>query len=267
MKLRLSLALIALSFTPLALAQEVASDTAVAEAVPAETAPAPTPTPADPLAAAKAALAEVVALKGGDAQAGAAKAAVCGACHGMDGNSADPQYPKLAGQHEAYVARQLALFKTNTRQNPIMLGFSVGLSAQDMLDIGAHFAAQKVQPGVADEAVVSDEFSANKGQRLVDVGEKLYRGGDAARGIPACIACHGPAGRGVPGPSYPALGGQHAGYTATMLKLFKATPAGAPLLRDPSYTVMAEVAARLGDEDIAALSTYLQGLHEAVATP
>jgi cytochrome c553 len=114
---------------------------------------------------------------------------------------------------------------------------------------------------LADETVIADPLSPYKGQRIVDVGAKLYRGGDAARSIPACTACHGPAGRGVPGPSYPSLGGQHAGYTTNVLKLFKATPAGAPALKDPNYVIMADVAARLTDEEILALSSYLEGLH------
>lgn len=265
MKLRLSLAVLALSIASVLSAQEAATTAAAAtpEAAPAEVAaPVAVAAPADPMVAVNAALAELAAAKPGDATAGTAKAAVCSACHGMDGNSADPQYPKLGGQHEGYIARQLTLFKTMSRQNPIMLGFSVGLSPQDMRDIGAYFAGQKPQAGVADEAVIADPLSPYNGQRLLDVGEKLYRGGDIARGIPACTACHGPAGRGVPGPSYPSLGGQHAGYTTTMLKTFKATPAGSMLLRDANYVVMAEVAARLSDEEITALSTYLQGLHD-----
>ena len=262
MKLRLSFAVFALSIASTLSAQDAATTadaTAAPEAAPAEAA-APA-APVDPLAAANAALAELAKAKPGDATAGAGKAAACAACHGMDGNSADPLYPKLAGQHEGYIARQLALFKTNTRQNPIMLGFSAALSAQDMRDIGAYFATQKAQAGVADETVIADALSPYNGQRIVDVGQKLYRGGDAVRGIPACTACHGPSGRGVPGPSYPSLGGQHSGYTANMLKLFKATPAGAPTLKDANYAVMAGVAARLTDEEILAVSSYLEGLH------
>lgn len=263
MKLRLTLAVFALSMTSVLSAQETAATTAataVPEAAPAEVV-APV-APVDPMVAVKAALAEVAQAKPGDAQAGAGKAAVCAACHGMDGNSADPMYPKLAGQHEAYTARQLTLFKTNARQNPIMLGFSAGLGAQDMRDIAAYFATQKIQAGLADESLIEGEFSPYKGQRIVDVGARLYRGGDAARGIPACSACHGPAGRGVPGPSYPSIGGQHAGYTTTVLNMFKATPVGAPSRKDPVYAVMADVAGRLTDEEILALSSYLEGLHD-----
>lgn len=267
MKLRVAFAVLALSIATALSAQEAATTAdaaATSEAAPAETVPAAEPAPAapvDPMVAVNAALAESAAAKPGDVAAGTAKAAVCAACHGMDGNSADPQYPKLAGQHEGYLARQLTLFKTNARQNAIMLGFATMLSPQDMRDVGAYFASQKGQAGVADESLIQDELSPYKGQRMVDVGQKLYRGGDAARGLPACTACHGPSGRGVPGPSYPSLGGQHANYTTTALKNFKATPAGSPVMKDANFAVMAQIAARLSEEEILALSTYLEGLH------
>jgi len=262
MKLRLSFAVLALSIASVLSAQDAATTadaTAAPETAAAEAAPAAAPV--DPRAAVGAAFAELAQAKPGDAQAGAGKAAACAACHGLDGNSADPLYPKLAGQHEGYISRQLTLFKLGARPNPIMLGFAATLSPQDMRDIGAYFATQKPQAGVADETPIQDELSPYNGQRIVDVGQKLYRGGDAARGVPACTACHGPSGRGVPGPSYPSLGGQHAGYTANVLKLFKATPAGAPALKDPNYVIMAQIAGRLTDEEILALSSYLEGLH------
>jgi len=144
----------------------------------------------------------------GTAATGATKAAVCAACHGADGNSADPQYPKLAGQHENYIARHLMLFKSGERSNPIMLGFASMLSPQDMRDIGAHFAAQTSRPGVADDSVIAE--GPHAGKKFYQVGEALYRGGDTARGIPACLACHGPDGVGNPGPAYPRIAGQHA---------------------------------------------------------
>lgn len=195
----------------------------------------------------------------GDATAGQSKAAVCAACHGMDGNSADPQYPKLAGQHERYIARHLALYKSGERNNAIMLGFAAGLSPQDMRDIGAYFATQKVRAGLADESVI--ESGPNEGKKFYQVGEKLYRGGDLERGIPACAACHGPAGKGNPGPAYPALGGQHAAYTAAQLNLFRD---GTVHGRDANANaVMAGVARYLTDEEIQALATYIEGLHEA----
>ena len=265
MKLRLTLAVLVVAMSGVLSAQETAAPAATAAAaVPATTAaeaPAAPVAAADPMAAVGALMGELAKAKPGDSAAGETKAAVCAACHGMDGNSADPQYPKLAGQHEGYLAKQLVLFKTGARPNPIMLGFAATLSAQDMRDIGAFFAKQKGNAGLADESVIKDELSPNNGQRIVDVGQKLYRGGDAARGIPACTACHGPSGRGVPGPTFPALAGQHNAYLTTILKQFKATPPGAPELKDERYAAMAQIASRLSDEEIVAVSSYLEGLH------
>lgn len=191
-------------------------------------------------------LADEQAAPQGDAEAGAAKAAVCGACHGLDGNSVDPQYPKLAGQHAAYTARHLQLLKDGTRENAIMAAFAMPLSEQDMLDLGAHFASLSIQPGVADES-------------LVEKGQRLYRGGDTARGIPACIGCHGPAGRGNPQVPYPSLAGQHANYTADMLRRFRD---GAVYGEEAGSNVaMKVIAAELSDAEIEALASYLEGLH------
>ncbi|MBW8367895.1 MAG: cytochrome c4 [Arenimonas sp.] len=198
----------------------------------------------------------------GDAAAGATKAAACAACHGVDGNAATPLYPKLAGQHESYIARQLALYKNGGRDNAIMLGFASALSAQDMRDIGAYFATQKVVPGIADDSLVAS--GPNQGRKFYQVGEKLFRAGRPAQGIPACQACHGPTGAGVPGP-YPAIGGQHADYTALQLTAFRA---GAVWGKDKdANAVMAGVAANLSDEDIQGLATYLQGLHNVADAP
>lgn len=229
--------------------------------VPAETTAVAEVTPAPEVAAAP--IVELTEAHGpaqaGDAQAGANKAATCGACHGVDGNSADPQYPKLAGQHERYTARHLALFKSGERANPIMLGFAAPLSPQDMRDIGAHFASQKALPGTADETPIAT--GPNTGKKFYQVGERLWRGGDSARAIPACMACHGPSGQGNPGPAYPALAGQHAGYTALQLTAFRG---GAILGRgENANSVMAGVSKYLTDEEIQALATYVQGLHTA----
>lgn len=195
----------------------------------------------------------------GDPAAGQAKAAVCGACHMMDGNSVDPQYPKLAGQHEKYIARQLQLFKTNQRANAIMLGFSAGLQPQDMRDIGAYFAQQKVKPGMASEEKIPGLEETFK-QR----GERLWRGGDKARGIPACMACHGPAGSGNPATPYPHLAGQHANYTKAKLLAYRG---GEMWGTDANAAIMPGVAANLDDNDIEALASYIEGLHHAPAQP
>ena len=205
-------------------------------------------------------LADDTAIAGpGDATAGASKAAVCAACHGMDGNASDPQYPKLAGQHERYIARQLALYKSGERANAIMLGFAAMLSPQDMRDIGAYFASQTVRAGVADESLVAS--GPNEGKKFYQVGEQLYRGGDLQRGVPACGACHGPAGSGNPGPSYPSLGGQHATYTAAQLRAYR--DGAVHGTGDNANAVMSGVARYLTDEEIQALATYAEGLHAA----
>ncbi|HEY0178106.1 MAG TPA: c-type cytochrome [Dokdonella sp.] len=185
----------------------------------------------------------------GDAKAGEAKAAACGACHGVDGNPSDKQYPKLAGQNEAFIARQLALFKSQKRQNPIMVGFAAPLSEQDMHDVGAYFATKASLPGVADD-------------KLVERGQALYRGGDAKLGVPACMACHGPDGRGMAGAGFPQLGGQWADYVTAKLKDWKN---GTTWGDDAKAQIMPAIAKSLGDADIAALASYVEGLHAAGA--
>jgi cytochrome c553 len=185
------------------------------------------------------------AVKPGDATTGQGKAAACGACHGLDGNSTDPQYPRLAGQSEQYIAGQLADFKSGKRANPIMAGFASALSEQDMHDIGAYFATKASLPGVADQA-------------LVEQGQTLYRQGDTDRGIPACMACHGPDGRGNPGARYPQLGSQHGKYVEARLKAWH--DGGTP--GDDAHTrIMVAIAQKLDDKDIAAVASYIEGLH------
>ena len=117
----------------------------------------------------------------GDAAAGQAKSATCAACHGVDGNSAVPNWPKLAGQHEQYLARQIALIQSGKRPVPEMMGIVMGLSGEDIADLAAHFSAQQSSGGVADEVKVAP-------------GERIFRAGNADSGVPACMACHGPAG-------------------------------------------------------------------------
>jgi cbb3-type cytochrome c oxidase subunit III len=219
----------------------------MAQATPPKAA-APTASAAAPQAMAMAADA---AVKPGDATAGQAKAAACGACHGMDGNSSDGQYPKLAGQSEQYIAHQLASFKAGKRQNPIMLGMATPLSEQDMHDIGAYFASKSPLPGVADQA-------------LVEHGQKLFREGDTARGIPACMACHSIDGRGNPGAMYPQLTSQHAQYIQATLKSWHD---GATWGNDAHSQVMPSIAKKLDDNDIAALASYVEGLHSTESQP
>ncbi len=195
----------------------------------------------------------------GNPEAGEAKAAVCSACHGMDGNSIDPMYPKLAGQHERYIARQLALYQTGERSNPIMMGFAAPLSAQDMRDLGAFYASQSALPGMADDAEVTSGEHA--GLRFYQIGQNLWRAGDRARGIPACAACHGAAGDGNPGPSFPRLANQHASYTIEQLNAFRdGTVYGQG---SNANSVMAGVAAPLTDEEISSLASFIEGMFQA----
>ncbi|GAB3780082.1 c-type cytochrome [Dyella agri] len=225
----------------------MAAGTAIAQDAAKSTAePAKAATAAQPAAAPATAEA---AAKPGDAAAGQGKAAACGACHGMDGNSTDPQYPKLAGQSEQYIVHQLENFKSSKRQNPIMLGMATPLSEQDMHDVGAYFASKTALPGVADQA-------------LVEHGQQLFREGDVKRGIPACMACHSIDGRGNPGAMYPQLESQHAQYIQATLKAWHD---GTSWGTDAHSQVMPAIAQKLSTDDIAALASYVEGLHPATA--
>ena len=223
------------------------------DAQPKTAAPAAASTAAKPASTASTAAVPTaeVAVKPGDATAGQGKAAVCGACHGLDGNSSDAQYPKLAGQSEQYIVRQLTDFKAGKRQNPIMLGMATPLSEQDMHDIGAYFASKTPLPGVADQALVAH-------------GEELFREGDTKRDIPACMACHSIDGRGNPGAMYPELTSQHAQYIQATLKSWHD---GTTWGDDPHSQIMPSIAQKLDADDIAALASYIEGLHSADSQP
>lgn len=188
------------------------------------------------------------ALAKGDAEAGQAKSAVCAACHGMDGNSTVPNWPKLAGQHEDYLVRQIVLIKSGARMVPEMAAITPGLSEEDIEDLAAYFASQQMSGGVADEALVS-------------AGERIYRAGNPETGVPACMACHGPAGAGNPLSGYPKLAGQHAVYTAKMLTAYRDGENWGE--KDAPSQVMNGVAKPLTDEEIEAVASYIQGLHRA----
>lgn len=181
---------------------------------------------------------------GGNADAGATKAAVCAACHGPAGNSANPEWPKLAGQHASYVVQQLKMFKSGERKNPVMSPQAAGLSEQDMKDLAAYFAKQPAQPGVASPDSVK-------------LAEPLFRAGDAKRGLPACAGCHGPKGVGNAAAAYPRIGGQHARYTATILRALRAAAGQGA---SQNLVTMSSVAARLSDAEIDALASYVNGL-------
>jgi len=191
-------------------------------------------------------LVSLPALAIGDADAGQAKSAVCAACHGADGNSVVPNWPKLAGQHAAYLQRQIALIKSGDRPVPEMAGIVGGLSDQDMADLAAYFSSQTVSPGLTDESLRAS-------------GALLYRGGNAETDVPACMSCHGPAGEGNPLSGYPHLAGQHAVYTEKMLTGFRAGTTWGP--DDSNSKIMTDVAKRLTDAEIKAVASYIQGLH------
>lgn len=197
----------------------------------------------------------------GDPKAGQAKAAACAACHGPDGNPAVDIYPRIAGQSERYIAHQMALIADGQRSSgavAAMLPFVQDLSPQDMRDIGAYFATQKAGAGLADDSRVAE--GPYKDLKFYEIGQKLYRGGDPARGIPACMACHGPAGAGNPGPAYPHIGGQHAAYVARRLQEYQS---GQTSQTDRHlFDIMAQVTHALTEQEIQALSSYLQGLHD-----
>lgn len=179
----------------------------------------------------------------GDAAAGQTKAATCAACHNADGNSVNPDWPKLAGQSPGYISKQLNDFKSGARQNATMAPMAAPLSEADIADLAAYFSAQKQQPGAA---------SAD----LVAQGEAIYRAGDAETGVAACTACHGPTGAGNPAAKFPRVSGQHGKYLVGQLQAFKAGTRA----NDPN-TMMRSIASRMTDAQMAAVADYMSGLH------
>lgn len=179
----------------------------------------------------------------GTVEAGQAKSATCMACHGMDGNSANPEWPSLAGQHSSYILKQLKHFKAGERQNLLMSPMAMILADQDMEDLAAFYAAQTPRP--------AGETEPSKLQR----GQAIYRAGIASKGVPSCAGCHGPNGRGIPGAAFPMIGGQHAVYAAVQLRGYKSGDRAT----DPN-SMMRTIASRLTDEDIDAVASYLQGM-------
>jgi cytochrome c553 len=178
----------------------------------------------------------------GDAEAGKTKSATCLACHGVDGNSANAVWPKLAGQHPSYIKKQLREFKGGVRKNDLMSPMAMPLSEQDMDDLAAYFSSQTQTPGSA----AADQ---------VELGETLYRGGNAATDVAACMACHGPSGMGNPAADFPRISGQHAAYLEKMLKDFRSGERS-----NDNAKMMRNVVARMTDKEIAAVAQYVQGL-------
>ncbi len=188
--------------------------------------------------------AQAESLVDGSADDGKAKALTCTACHGPEGNSANALWPNIAGQNAPYLLAQLKAFKDGSRQDPLLSSQALLLTDQDMADLAVYFGSL---PGAV-QAVADPAHVAR--------GEALYRGGNSENGVAACIACHGPTGRGNPAAVYPALQGQHAAYTAKQLNAY----ADGARETDGKTRMMRDIAVRLSKDDIEAISSYVQGL-------
>ncbi|MCP4299008.1 MAG: cytochrome c4 [Gammaproteobacteria bacterium] len=188
--------------------------------------------------------AQADSLVNGSADAGKAKALTCTACHGPEGNSSSALWPNIAGQNAPYIQAQLKAFKDGSRMDPLMSSQAMLLSDEDMADLAVYFESL---PGAAQS--VADAS-------LIDRGEALYRGGDKQNDAAACLACHGPTGRGNPAAKYPALQGQHAAYTTKQLQAYSSGTRET----DGKTRIMRDIAARLDKDDIVAISSYVQGL-------
>ncbi|MEX0296015.1 cytochrome c [Pseudomonas putida] len=180
----------------------------------------------------------------GDAAAGQAKTAICGACHNPDGNSLAPNFPKLAGQGQRYLEKQLHDIKSGKRTVLEMTGMLANFNDQDLADIAAYFASQKGSVGAADP-------------KLVERGWALFNGGDLEKGMPACTGCHSPNGAGIALAGFPHLGGQHSQYVTKQLTDFRE----GNRTNDGDAMTMRTIAGKLSNHDIEALASYIQGLH------
>lgn len=187
-------------------------------------------------------LGSTAAVAAGDPAKGQASAQMCAACHGADGNSVVPMNPNLAGQHADYIVQQLKAFKSGARANPIMAPMAANLSDDDMRNIAAYYAGQKPRAGAAKDAT------------SIEIGRKLFRGGNAAQQTAACAGCHSPNGVGIPA-QYPRLAGQHADYTVSQLKAFRSGTRS----NDPNG-MMRAVAARMSDAEMESVAQFVAGL-------
>lgn len=179
----------------------------------------------------------------GDPAAGEAKTAICVACHGNGGISTTPVWPNLAGQNVEYLRKQLHDFKDEIRTDPQMSPMTISLTDQDVEDLAAYFASLEPAMGEASPENIA-------------TGEKIYRAGNPKTGLSACTGCHGPGGKGNPAATYPALGGQHADYIASTLKKFKSETRS-----NDVKSVMRIIAGKMTNEEIEAVSNYIQGLY------
>ena len=192
-------------------------------------------------------------IAAGDAEAGQTKSATCMGCHGLAGNSAIATFPKLAGQGEVYLLKQLQNFKSGERNNAIMAGVASLLSEQDMMDIAAYYSIQTIT-----------ENSAKGDAETIELGRKIYIGGKMDTQTSACIACHGPKGLGIPTAGFPSLSAQHAGYIAVQLKAFRQYSINEQTGSDDvsrTNEMMVNVAKGLTTVEIEALAQYIAGLH------
>ncbi len=205
----------------------------------------------------------VAAAGAGDSSLGKSKAAACASCHGDDGNSLMPTFPKLAQQNTLYLVRQLQEFKSGTRNNPVMSPMAVSLSEGDMHDIAAYYSEQKISPNPEPQLPDSDEDEVKKDakqqpitmQVLLIKGSNLYRNGDLSREVSACIACHGPAGEGNKPAGFPAIHSQHADYLIQALTDFKSGARS----NNPD-NMMHMIAKKMTDEEIKAVAYHISTL-------
>jgi len=184
-------------------------------------------------------------MAAGDAQAGKAKAQVCFSCHGTNGSApANPAWPKLAGQHSKYLAKQLADYKKGTnRKDPVMAGQVASLSVEDMANLGAFFAGQTPKAGGAAKDKVA-------------LGQRIYRGGNEKSGVAACAGCHSPTGAGNPAANFPRLSGQNAAYTVKALDDF-----AKGVRSNDAGSMMRTIAERMTDAEKSAVASFIEGLH------
>lgn len=182
-------------------------------------------------------------MAAGDVAAGKQKSAACAACHGVDGNSSNAEWPKLAGQNPQYLYKQLMDYKENRRENALMAGQVAALSDQDMQDLAAYFSSQAGTPGSVDPAYVA-------------LGETVYRGGNLKTGVAACSACHGPTGVGNPAAKFPKISGQHSVYVKQQLLNYR----DEQRRNDPS-AMMRNIASKMSVAEIEAVSNYVSGLY------
>lgn len=192
----------------------------------------------------------------GDAKNGETLSAACGACHGADGNSPAPNFPKLAGLGEKYLLKQLEDIKSGARVVPEMAGQLDNLSSEEMADIAAYFDSQTLQLSGSKK---DQEVQLNSGVKVnsLALGQQTYRAGNLETKVPACLGCHSPGGTGNAPAAYPRLGGQHAAYIEKQLKDFRA----GNRTNDGDNKIMRDVAAQLSDAEISALANYIAGLH------